>query len=377
MGDLDTKLSDQCIDSLRWTWGGDDSDIPNDLWNWSYLVDSNSATKVANTIVVEAAQGIMEGMVTQEGSMNTSVARHLTALLASGTVANLNQTTWEDGCKILNDTAQCALMEYPNDTCGQPGPPPPPEGNEPDAFCQAANTIARTPFYCVSSPLSQALSFITMQPGTLNPTAQSSNLWLTVTTSASSQAGMLWWPVWLAAYAANAPSLMLFEASTGEKGVLVVHSIEVQAYGPKAQVQKFWSYVDGQLAGTTAPAPDWTKLSIVMPSAMQYQVVTGYDTIAPQSTSVITWAPGANLTLPNLPSVAWKFKQLVGIIDPCRSDDRESSSATGESVEARQEFCRLRVEAWVNVANSMLDNNHTLTFDALPYQSCLPANTSP
>lgn len=340
MSDFKTELEAVCLSDLREPWVLDEA-----LWNLGHFTDSES---VKGAYTQSQAEEILRMLGATYGS--DELARHELALLAAGLLANLEGLLdMETACGEFSQWSKCALNDYSGLECNPAGPPPPPKGDDPQDFCDEVLNISGSAFSCFASPLSQALTFASVNTGVGEP----ANLWLTVTPAAGTAVDRIWWPVWLAAYASDAPSMLTFTAtdSAGKSvaGVLVAHSIQLSVTGPSSEVAKFWSFVNGQLTGASPSSPTWSKLKIALPSSLRYQVITGLSSSSPSSTEVLTWKPGEPLLLPGGSSVAWKFDKLVGIIDPCRvPKDREATGTTGK-------FCELRAESWTGLVKELED----------------------
>lgn len=347
MQEVDMTLDAFCLDGLQADWVRQE-----ELWDLEHYLTSPT---VEATYTYKQTQESLDALAGTDGDLYT--ARHELVLMASGLLANLDgDARLEAACERLGGYADCALREYDGSACVPSGPPPPPHGNEPQAFCETVMNVSGSAFSCISTPLSQALSFAALNAG-LTGTA---NLWLTVTAASGTPVDRLWWPAWMAAYIAQAPSMMLFTAPTttggSVSGVIVVHEIAISVKGPASQVAAFWTYVDALASGSSATPPSWSTLKIALPSSMRYQVVTGLGSSTVASTAVQTWKPGEDLLLPNGSKARWAFSQLVGIIDPCRvpKGDRETLPT---------DFCRLRATAWTGLVDELGKASMDMTFN--------------
>ena len=351
-GDVGEEFAEACGEGLRGVWV--DSDLAPFLWTWPYQLETGTkkGTESAQQWSADMASDLFEDLSLQAPG-GTSDARHSTAYLAAavaaGTVGGAS-ASMDKGCELLSAYAPCGLEDFlTGGTCGAvplPTPlPPPPAGDDPEGFCadlaSQVPTAGANSLNCTVSPLSTVLSFIASQEG-----AQTEAQWLTVVSTDTSRADRVWWPAWMAAYTSDAPALMLYSLSDGVggelTGVLAVHEIGLKVSGPKSQVQLWQKYIDSQLKGSgTAPAPDWSRLTFVLPSRLTYRAYPSVDAKAPQDT-LRTWTYGQELELADGRTAPFVFTDLVGVIDPCRGEDAASSTA-----------CENNGRSWVEVMGQL------------------------
>lgn len=374
-GDQNDAFPSECDASGLATWVSSE-----DLWDWHHFLDdadTDPSTLDDQEWVTTAAEDLVASLDTARDPIEV---RHSMAFLASAVVAGTiddddypggyhpdGGTSLGWGCQVLEQYAACGLEQFESPTAcvavPDTFPVPPPAGNDPEDFCSSMIQITSAThpdvttnhLTCTATPLSNALSFIAAQQG-----AQSTNFWLALTAADGASPHLAWWPAWMAAYAGDAPALMMFTAVDGTNnvpGLMAVQQIEMEVRGHAALIEDFDKWIHNQLLGdgTVATPSGLNDLTFVLPSKLVYRSYPATSGGVVTGDNLHTWTPGAPLYLPDGNSVPFVFTKLVGVIDPCRGNP-ESDSVIPTA-------CTNNGLSWVGVVDQLVAAGQDAVFE--------------